>query len=228
MFDPGGANVQRESGKAKFFRLSGVGSRGQQSKQRRPDFPLPRHFLQLFWGNTEAFPGQLGDKIPPACPRSSLGSPPSGTSPEHLLGKASRRHLEQMPELPQQAPLDVEEQRLYSELFLTDRAPHPISKGAPSHPAEKAHFGRLYPGFCPFGHDHRHGRTWAVTRRGRTWADPAVQEARVDQTVQVARGVPAIQGTMGVQPPWSYQGPYFLGDSYGVVGWNRQRLRNVT
>ncbi len=28
-----------------FFRLSGAGSRGQQSKQRCPDFPLPRHFL---------------------------------------------------------------------------------------------------------------------------------------------------------------------------------------
>ncbi len=66
---------------------------------------------------------------------------------------ASRRHPEQMPEPPQLAPLDVEEQRLYSELLPSDRALHPISKGAPSHPAEKAHFGRLYPGSCPFGHD---------------------------------------------------------------------------
>ena len=40
-----------------FSRLSGAGSRGQQSKQRCPDFPLPRHFLQLFRGDTEAFPG---------------------------------------------------------------------------------------------------------------------------------------------------------------------------
>ena len=47
----------------------------------------------------------------------------------------------------------MEEQRLYSELLPSDRASHPISKGSPSHPAEKAHFGRLYPGSCPFGHD---------------------------------------------------------------------------
>lgn len=136
-----------------FFRSSGAGSRGQQSKQRCPDFPLPRHFLQLFWGDTEAFPGQPGDIVSPACPRSSPGPPPSGTCPEHLPRKASRRHPEQMPEPPQLTPLDVEEQRLYSELLPSDRASHPISKGSPSHPAEKAHFGRLYPGSCPFGHD---------------------------------------------------------------------------
>ncbi len=136
-----------------FFRLSGAGSRGQQSKQRCPDFPLPRHFLQLFRGDTEAFPGQPGDIVSPACPRSSPGPPPGGTRPEHLPGKASRRHPEQMPEPPQLTPLDVEEQRLYSELLLSDWASHPISKGAPSHPTEKAHFGRLYPGSCPFGHD---------------------------------------------------------------------------
>ncbi len=58
-----------------------------------------------------------------------------------------------MPEPPQLTPLDVEEQRLYSELLPSDWASHPISKWAPSHPTEKAHFGRLYPGSCPFGHD---------------------------------------------------------------------------
>uniref|UniRef100_A0A6Q2WUE3 C-type lectin domain-containing protein n=1 Tax=Esox lucius TaxID=8010 RepID=A0A6Q2WUE3_ESOLU len=58
-------------------------SRRQQSKQRCPDIPLPRHFLQLFRGDTEAFPGQPGDIVPPACPRSSPGSPPGGTGPEH-------------------------------------------------------------------------------------------------------------------------------------------------
>ncbi len=136
-----------------FFRLSGAGSWGQQSKQRCPDFPLPRHFLLLLRGVSEAFPCQSGDIIPPACPGSSQGSPPGGTCPEHLPKKASRRHLEQMPKPPQLAPLDVEEQRLYSELLLSDRAPHPISKGAPSHPAEKAHFGCLYPE--PTAHDHR-------------------------------------------------------------------------
>ncbi len=136
-----------------FFRLSRAGSWGQQSKQRCPDFPLPRHFLQFFRGDTEAFPGQPGGIVSPACPRSSPGPPPSGTCPEHLPGKASRRHLEQMPEPPQLTPLNVEEQRLYSELLPSDWASHPISKGAPSHPTEKAHFGRLYPGSCPFGHD---------------------------------------------------------------------------
>ncbi len=60
-----------------------------------------------------------------------------------------------MPEPPQLAPLDVEEQRLYSELLPSDRAPHPISKGAPHHPAEETHFGRLYPRSCSFGHDKR-------------------------------------------------------------------------
>ncbi len=136
-----------------FFRLSGAGSRGQQSKQRCPDFPLPRHFLQHFWGDTEAFPGQPGDIVSPACPRSSPGPPPGGTCPKHLPGKASMRHPEQIPEPPQLTLLDVEEQRLYSELLPSDWASHPISKGAPSHPTEKAHFGRLYPGSCPFGHD---------------------------------------------------------------------------
>uniref|UniRef100_A0A3P8Z497 Globin domain-containing protein n=1 Tax=Esox lucius TaxID=8010 RepID=A0A3P8Z497_ESOLU len=58
-----------------------------------------------------------------------------------------------MPKPPQLTPLDVEEQRLYSDLLPGDRASHPISKGSPSHPAEKAHFGRLYSGSCPFGHD---------------------------------------------------------------------------
>ena len=55
-----------------------------------------------------------------------------------------------MPEPPQLAPLDVEEQRLYSELLPGDRAPHPISKGAPHHPVEETHFGRLYPFFFCF------------------------------------------------------------------------------
>ncbi len=104
-------------------------------------------------GDTEAFPGQPGDIVSPACPRSSPGPPPGGTRPKHLPEKASRRHPEQMPEPPQLTPLDVEEQRLYSELLPSEWAPHPISKGAPSHPTEKAHFGRLYPGSCPFGHD---------------------------------------------------------------------------
>ncbi|KAI3367141.1 hypothetical protein L3Q82_008138 [Scortum barcoo] len=55
---------------------SGTGSRRQQSEQRCPDFPHPRHFLQLFRGDPEAFPGQPRDIVSPACPGSSPGSPP--------------------------------------------------------------------------------------------------------------------------------------------------------
>ncbi|MEQ2316587.1 hypothetical protein AMECASPLE_033949 [Ameca splendens] len=58
-----------------------------------------------------------------------------------------------MPEPPQLAPLDVEEQRLYSEPLPDGRAPHPISKGVPGNPTEEAHFSRLYPGSCAFAHD---------------------------------------------------------------------------
>ncbi|MEQ2190311.1 hypothetical protein GOODEAATRI_034443 [Goodea atripinnis] len=58
-----------------------------------------------------------------------------------------------MPESTQLAPLDVEEQRLYSEPLQDSRAPHPISKGASGHPTEEAHFSRLYPGSNSFGHD---------------------------------------------------------------------------
>ncbi|KAI3375867.1 hypothetical protein L3Q82_004138 [Scortum barcoo] len=131
---------------------SGTGSRRQQSEQRCPDFPHPRHFLQLFRGDPEAFPGQPRDIVSPACPGSSPRPPPGGTCLEHLPREASRGHPKQMPKPPQLTPLDAKEQRLYSELLPSDRASHPISKGAPSHPAEETHFGRLYPRSCPFGH----------------------------------------------------------------------------
>ncbi|KAK3541074.1 hypothetical protein QTP86_012309 [Hemibagrus guttatus] len=101
----------------------------------------------------EAFPGQPRDIVSPACPGSSPGPLPGGACPEHLSRETSRRHPKQMPEPPQLPPFDVEEQRLYSELLLGDRAPYPISKGVPRHPTEEAHFGRLYPGSYPFGHD---------------------------------------------------------------------------
>ncbi|MED6234357.1 hypothetical protein ATANTOWER_027861 [Ataeniobius toweri] len=58
-----------------------------------------------------------------------------------------------MPEPPQLAPLDVEEQRLYSEPLPDGRAPHPISNGVPGHPTEEAHFSRLYPRSRSFSHD---------------------------------------------------------------------------
>ncbi|KAK3546361.1 hypothetical protein QTP70_025767 [Hemibagrus guttatus] len=73
---------------------------------------------------------------------------PGTPSQGHVLG-----HPKQMPKPPQLSPFDVEEQRLYSELLPGDRAPYPISKGAPCHPTEDAHFGRLYPGSYPYGHD---------------------------------------------------------------------------
>ncbi|MED6282046.1 hypothetical protein CHARACLAT_027922 [Characodon lateralis] len=112
-----------------------VGSWGQQPKQRDPDFPLP----------PKAFPDQARNIVPPACPGSSSGPPSSGTCPEHLTRKPSRRHPNQMPEPPQLAPLDVEKQQLYSESLPDDRASHPISKEEPRHPVEETHFGRLYP-----------------------------------------------------------------------------------
>ncbi|MEQ2255054.1 hypothetical protein ILYODFUR_009835 [Ilyodon furcidens] len=135
------------------FRLSGVGSRGQQPKQRDPDFPLLSLLDQLVQVNTKAFPGQPRDIVPPACPGSFSGPPPGGTCPEHLTREASRTHPNQMPEPPQLAPLDVEKQRLYSEPLPDDRASHLISKGEPRHPAEETHFDRLYPGSRSFGHD---------------------------------------------------------------------------
>ena len=57
-----------------------------------------------------------------------------------------------MPEPPQLAPLDAEEQRFYSEPLPDDRAPHPISKGEPGYPAEKTYFVRLYSLSRSFGH----------------------------------------------------------------------------
>ncbi|KAL7876885.1 hypothetical protein SRHO_G00035280 [Serrasalmus rhombeus] len=78
-------------------RLSESGSRGQQPKQRGPGLPLPRHLLQLFQRDTEAFPRQLRDIIPPACPGSSPGSPPHRTCLEHLPIEASRGRLTKCP-----------------------------------------------------------------------------------------------------------------------------------
>ncbi|KAK3555190.1 hypothetical protein QTP86_010028 [Hemibagrus guttatus] len=112
-----------------------------------------RHFLQLFRRDPEAFPGQPRDIVSPACPGSSPGPPPGGACPEHLSRETSRRHPKQMPKPPQLPPFNVEEQRLYSELLLGDIAPYAISKGAPCHPTEEAHFGCLYPGSYPFSHD---------------------------------------------------------------------------
>ncbi|KAK3545464.1 hypothetical protein QTP70_007684 [Hemibagrus guttatus] len=107
----------------------------------------------LFRRDPEVFPGQSRDIVSPVCPGSSPGPLPGGACPEHLPRETSWRHPKQMPEPPQLPPFDVEEQRLFSEHLPGDRAPYPISKGAPRHPTEEAHFGCLYPGSYPFGHD---------------------------------------------------------------------------
>ncbi|KAI3360722.1 hypothetical protein L3Q82_012864 [Scortum barcoo] len=100
-------------------RLSGSGSWEKQSQQRGPDSPLPSHLQPAPPGGIlEAFPRQLRDIIPPVCPGSAPESPPGWTWPKHLSREASRRHPCEMPEPPQLAPLDVEEQRLYSEPLL--------------------------------------------------------------------------------------------------------------
>ncbi|MED6271780.1 hypothetical protein CHARACLAT_023791, partial [Characodon lateralis] len=72
---------------------------------------------KLLWRKRKAFPGQSRDRVPPACPGPSPGPPPSGTCLEHLPREARWRHLIKMPVPSQLTPLDVEEERLYSELL---------------------------------------------------------------------------------------------------------------
>ncbi|MEQ2236162.1 hypothetical protein ILYODFUR_009591 [Ilyodon furcidens] len=79
-----------------------------------------------------------------------------------------------MSQPPQLASLDVEEQRLYSELSLDGRASHTISKGMPGHPTEEAHFSRLYQGSCPFGHDPK----FMAIGEGRNVDQPVNRELR--------------------------------------------------
>jgi len=56
----------------------------------------PNQTLQLLLGDPKTFPGQKGNKIPPASSATALGSPP-------------RRHPNQMPKPPQLTPFDAEE-----------------------------------------------------------------------------------------------------------------------
>ncbi|MED6257922.1 hypothetical protein ATANTOWER_000575 [Ataeniobius toweri] len=42
---------------------SGIESRGQQTQQKHPDFPLPRHLLQLLLVEPKVFPGQPRDIV---------------------------------------------------------------------------------------------------------------------------------------------------------------------
>ncbi|TWW73330.1 Astrotactin-1 Neuronal migration protein GC14 [Takifugu flavidus] len=75
-----------------LYRLSAVGSRGQQPKKRSPDIPLPTYFFQLIWGHPQAFLDQSRDIVSPTCPGFSQGPPTGGTCPEHLTREASRGH----------------------------------------------------------------------------------------------------------------------------------------
>ncbi|KAJ0029735.1 hypothetical protein NQD34_004732 [Periophthalmus magnuspinnatus] len=84
-----------------LFFLSGAVS---QSKQGLPDFPHPRHVLQLLRWDPKVFPVQPRDIVPPLCPGS--GDMSKTPPPESRPGANSA------------APLDVEDQRLYSELLI--------------------------------------------------------------------------------------------------------------
>lgn len=80
-----------------FCCLSGFGLRGQQSEQRVPDFPHPRHLLQLIEGETKTFPNKPRNIISPTNPGSALGPPPSARIfPGYLTYETSRRHPSQI------------------------------------------------------------------------------------------------------------------------------------
>ncbi|KAK3567605.1 hypothetical protein QTP86_020291 [Hemibagrus guttatus] len=138
---------------AAAFRSVGVKTSSQVQQRIQNQQKRWVQLFKLFRRDPEVFPGQPRDIVSPACPGSSPGPLTGWACPEHLPRETSRRHPKQMTEPPQLPPFDVEEQRLYSEPLPGDRAPHPISKGVPRNPTEEAHFGRLYPGSYPFGHD---------------------------------------------------------------------------
>lgn len=62
--------------------------RGAAVSVGTPRLDWPSHLLQFIWRNPKALPGQPSDVVSLAC----LGSPPSGTCPEHLSRQAFRRH----------------------------------------------------------------------------------------------------------------------------------------
>ncbi|MEQ2282313.1 hypothetical protein AMECASPLE_039267 [Ameca splendens] len=68
------------------------GSRGQQTQQRRPDVPLPRHLLQLLRVEPKAFPGQPRHSpfsVSWAVPWASSQWDVPGTPPEEGVQEAS-------------------------------------------------------------------------------------------------------------------------------------------
>ena len=83
----------------------------------------------------------------------------------HLPRETSKRKPDQMPEPPQLAPLNAEEQRLYSEPLPDIQALQPISKAKPSHPVKEAHLDYLYSRAHTFGHYQElmtKGKRWDV------------------------------------------------------------------
>ncbi|XP_036452844.1 uncharacterized protein LOC118826063 [Colossoma macropomum] len=64
-------------------------------------------YSQLILGDPEPLPGQFGDIIPPAGPRTTLESRPSWPCPVNLQEKVARGHPNLMPEPPQLAPFNV-------------------------------------------------------------------------------------------------------------------------
>ena len=63
-------------------RFSGIGSWGQQLEQRNPDVPIPGHFLQLFRGDPDAFPGQ---SFPGVSSQWDVPGTPHQGGPSYLL-----------------------------------------------------------------------------------------------------------------------------------------------
>lgn len=99
-----------------------VVSQWKRGKQATPDISLLSTIFQLLLGDAEAFPSQMNYIIPPACSRSTPGSPTSCTCWENFKKEAPRRHSYQMPKPSQLAPFDADVW-----------APYLISKGEPSH-----------------------------------------------------------------------------------------------
>lgn len=67
--------------------------------------PRPLYARAFVPGDPKAFPSHLGDKIPPACPGSAPGPPPSGICLDQLHWEPSRGRPYKIPGLPKLALL---------------------------------------------------------------------------------------------------------------------------
>lgn len=98
----------------------------------------PRYLHQLFRGK-------------------SRGTPKPATrykaSSVSLVGiwEVSVRHPHQIPEPPQLAPFNTEEEKFYCESLPVVSAPHPVSQAEPSHPTKEILYisAPFYPHFTP-------------------------------------------------------------------------------